>query len=232
MSERVLVVDDERDLCELLAYNLKKEGYQVDVLHEGRLVVSTLEERRPAVLILDWMLPDRMGIDILKSIRRHDTLSDLPVILLTARGEEVDRVLGLEMGADDYVTKPFSVKELVARVKSLRRRAGGRTAQAKDVYDDGRLVLDPGRQSASVNGKPLTLTGREFDVLHFLAAHRGQIFSRDQLLDSVWGDESYVTDRTVDVRIHRVRTALDAAGGSGEWIKTVRGKGYLFEREG
>lgn len=230
MSERVLVVDDERDLCELLAYNLKKEGYQVDVLHEGRLVISTLEERRPAVLILDWMLPDRMGVDILKSIRQHDGLSDLPVILLTARSEEVDRVLGLEMGADDYVTKPFSVKELVARVKSLRRRAGGRMTQNKDIYDDGALVLDPTRQFAAVADKTLTLTGREFDVLYFLATHPGQIFSRDQLLDNVWGDETYVTDRTVDVRIHRVRTALDAAGGSGSWIRTVRGKGYLFEK--
>jgi DNA-binding response OmpR family regulator len=154
----------------------------------------------------------------------------LPVILLTARSEEVDRVLGLEMGADDYVTKPFSVKELVARVKSLRRRAGGRMNLAKEIYDDGQMVLDPGRQSAAVHGKPITLTGREFDVLYFLATHPGQIFSRDQLLDNVWGDETYVTDRTVDVRIHRVRTALEAAGGDGTWIRTVRGKGYLFER--
>ncbi len=230
MSERVLVVDDERDLCELLSYNLKKEGFQVSTLHEGRLVISTLEETRPAVLILDWMLPDRMGIDILKSIRQHDTLSEMPVILLTARSEEFDRVLGLEMGADDYVTKPFSVKELVARVKSLRRRAGGRMTVSKEIYDDGRLVLDPGREYAAVDGKTMTLTGREFDVLYFLVRHPGQIFSRDQLLDNVWGDETYVTDRTVDVRIHRVRTALDAVGGDGAWIRTVRGKGYLFEK--
>lgn len=231
MSERVLVVDDERDLAEVVSYNLRKEGYQPTVLHEGRLVLSTLEEQRPAVLILDWMLPDRMGIDILKSIRQHETLSDLPVILLTARSEEVDRVLGLELGADDYVTKPFSVKELVARVKSLRRRAGGRMSLSREVYDDGEMVLDPGRQSSTIRGKAVHLTGREFDVLYFLATHPGQIFSRDQLLDNVWGDETYVTDRTVDVRIHRVRTSIEAAGGNGGWIRTVRGKGYLFERQ-
>lgn len=231
MTDRVLIVDDERDLCEVVSYNLKREGYQTDVLHEGRLVLAALEEKRPAVLILDWMLPDRTGIDILKSIRLHPTLSDLPVILLTARTEEVDRVLGLEMGADDYVTKPFSVKELVARVKSLRRRTTGQVAQSKDVYDDGRLKLDPGRQQAFIDGHAVTLTGREFDVLDFLVRHPGQIFSRDQLLDRVWGDESYVTDRTVDVRIHRVRTALETAGGEGTWIRTVRGKGYLFDRE-
>jgi DNA-binding response OmpR family regulator len=173
-----------------------------------------------------------MGIDILKSIRQHESLSDLPVILLTARSEEVDRVLGLEMGADDYVTKPFSVKELVARVKSLRRRASGKMTSSKDVFDDGQLVLDPARQMASVKGKSMVLTGREFDVLYFLVRHPGQIFSRDQLLDNVWGDETYVTDRTVDVRIHRVRTAIESAGGDGAWIRTVRGKGYLFEREG
>lgn len=230
MSDRILVVDDERDLTEVLSYNLRKEGFQVDVLHEGRLVLSTLQQTRPSLVILDWMLPDRSGIDILKDIRRHETLSELPVILLTARSEEFDRVLGLEMGADDYVTKPFSVKELAARVKGLRRRASGRMTQTKDVYDNGRLAIDPGRQFAAVDGKAITLTGREFDVLYFLARHEGQIFSRDQLLDNVWGDEVYVTDRTVDVRIHRVRSALESAGGSGEWIRTVRGKGYLFER--
>lgn len=230
MSDRILVVDDERDLCELLAYNLRKEGYQVETLHEGRLVLASLEERRPAVLILDWMLPDRSGIDILKAIRGHENLADLPVILLTARGEEVDRVLGLEMGADDYITKPFSVKELIARVKSLRRRAAGRLAIPTDVYDDGVLVIDPSRQLATLRGKPMTLTGREFDVLYFLARNAGRVFTRDQLLDNVWGDETYVTDRTVDVRIHRVRTAIEAAGGQADWIRTVRGRGYLFER--
>ncbi len=230
MSDRILVVDDERDLCEVLAYNLKKEGFLVDVLHEGRQVISTLEKQRPGLVILDWMLPDRMGIDILKSIRVHETLSDLPVILLTARSEEVDRVLGLEMGADDYVTKPFSVKELTARVKSLRRRATNRLAQPREMYDDGVLSIDPARQEAMLEGKTVTLTGREFDVLYFLARHEGQIFSRDQLLDNVWGDEVYVTDRTVDVRIHRVRSALESVGGGSDWIRTIRGKGYMFEK--
>jgi DNA-binding response OmpR family regulator len=231
VSDRILVVDDERDLCEVLAYNLSKEGFQVDTLHEGRLVVAALEQKRPALVILDWMLPDRTGVEILKAIRRHDHLADLPVILLTARGEEVDRVLGLEMGADDYITKPFSVKELVARVKSLRRRAGGQLAVSKDIFDDGVVVIDPERQQASVKGKAIELTGREFDVLYFLARNAGRIFSRDQLLDNVWGDETYVTDRTVDVRIHRVRTALEAAGGNADWIRTVRGKGYSFDRQ-
>ncbi len=229
MSDRILIVDDERDLCEVLAYNLRKEGFQVDVLHEGRLVLSSLEQNRPALVVLDWMLPDRMGVDILKSIRRHDTLYDLPVVMLTARSEEADRVLGLELGADDYVTKPFSVKELVARVRSIRRRVGSAMAVSKDVYDDGALVIDPSRQSVTFGGAPVTLTGREFDVLYFLARHPGRIFSRDQLLDNVWGDEVYVTDRTVDVRIHRVRTALSTAGAEGDYIRTVRGKGYLFE---
>jgi DNA-binding response OmpR family regulator len=230
VSDRVLIVDDERDLCEVLAYNLKKEGFQADVLHEGRLVMASLAQQRPALVILDWMLPDRSGIELLKAIRTHASLSDLPVILLTARSEEIDRVLGLEMGADDYITKPFSVKELVARVKSLRRRAAGKLAAAKEVYDDGALVIDPSKQQVTCGGAAVALTGREFDVLYFLARNAGKIFSRDQLLDSVWGDETYVTDRTVDVRIHRVRTALEAAGGDGGWIRTVRGKGYLFEK--
>jgi two-component system, OmpR family, alkaline phosphatase synthesis response regulator PhoP len=231
MGDRILIVDDEKDICQVLSYNLTKEGFQVDTLQEGRLVLTTLEQRRPALVILDWMLPDRSGIDILKAIRRHDTLSDIAVILLTARGEEMDRVLGLEMGADDYVTKPFSVKEVVARVKSLRRRTAGQgMSESKDVYDDGQLVIDPSRQKALVAGKPLELTGREFDVLYFLARNAGRVFSRDQLLDRVWGDEAYVTDRTVDVRVHRVRTALESAGGKADWIRTVRGKGYSFER--
>ena len=229
MSERILVVDDESDFCQVVKYHLEKEGFLVEVLNEGRLVMANLEKTRPALLLLDWMLPDVSGIDILKAIRRHSYLSDLPVIMLTARNQEIDRVLGLELGADDYVTKPFSMKELVARVKGIRRRVAGGRASSKDVYDDGTLMVDNQRHLATLHGHPINLTAREFDVLFFLVQHRGKVHSREQLLDRVWRDELNITDRTVDVRIHRVRSALEAAGGKADWIQTIRGKGYIFD---
>ncbi|MBI3669046.1 MAG: response regulator transcription factor [Acidobacteria bacterium] len=226
--KRVLIIEDDRDIVELVRYNLASEGFQVIAASDGATGLAQLRKSPPDLLLLDLMLPKLSGLEICKEIRRDAALNRLPILMLTARGEEADRVVGLEMGADDYVTKPFSPRELVARVKALLRRAepAGDTARPIEV---GRLSIDPSAYRVTRGGKPVTLSTLEFRLLYYLASRPNKVFTRDQLLDAVWGTERFVTPRSVDVYIRRLREKIEADPERPAHLKTVRGAGYLFE---
>jgi two-component system phosphate regulon response regulator PhoB/two-component system alkaline phosphatase synthesis response regulator PhoP len=225
MALLVAVVDDEPDIVELVSVHLGKAGYEVRGFGEAASFFSFIESTAPDIIILDLMLPDLDGIEICRTLRREDRWSSIPIIMLTARTEETDKVLGLEMGADDYVTKPFSPRELVARVKAVLRRglgeAGSRRIRIGDV-----LTIDSERYEVRVKGKKVDLTPTEFRILSFLASKSGRVFSRDQILDHLWGHEKAVVDRTVDVHIRNIREKL---GQAANLIKNVRGVGYKVE---
>jgi phosphate regulon transcriptional regulator PhoB len=229
--KRLLVVEDDPDIVELLRYNLEKEDFQVYAATDGKTGLEMVRRGAVDLLILDLMLPQLSGIDVCKEIRKSGELESLPIIMLTARGEETDRVLGLELGADDYVTKPFSVREMVARVKALLRRA----ERDKDKTDSeeailiGPLSIDPSSYRVQRNGEAIQLTALEFRLLYFLASRPNRVFSRDQLLDSVWGTERFVTPRSVDVYIRRLREKIESDPVHPRYLKTMRGAGYLFE---
>jgi DNA-binding response OmpR family regulator len=223
--KKIALIEDDSDLFALLKYNLEKEGYRVVGQETGKGVIELCRRERPDLAILDIMLPDFDGLDICKAIRSHPELSSVPIIFLTARASEADRILGLELGANDYMVKPFSVRELVARIKVQLR---GATIVPR-LLKEGGVELDPTRCLATLNGKPLTLTATEFRLLEFLMSRPGVVFSREQLLDSVWGQDRAVSDRTVDVYVLRLRQKLEAEAGSGIVIRSVRGFGYSFE---
>ncbi|MBU0704512.1 MAG: response regulator transcription factor [Chloroflexi bacterium] len=226
MSHKILVVDDERSITDLLEYNLQHNGYQVIVAHDGRQALRLAQAEQFDLVILDLMLPGLDGLDVCRELRRE---SQVPIIMLTARDEELDRVVGLELGADDYITKPFSVRELMARVKAvLRRTASGETA-ATDVYRVGPLEMDALSREARLRGDLLPLTRLEFDLLETLARHAGQTLSRQQLLDQVWSYDYYGDARAVDSAVKRLRARLREAGGDPDIISTVRGIGYRLE---
>lgn len=229
--KRILIIEDDRDIVELVRYNLTNEGYEVQVSSDGLSGLAQLRKSLPDLLILDLMLPKMPGLEICKEVRRDPSLNRLPILMLTARGEEADRVIGLEMGADDYVTKPFSPRELVARVKALLRR----TEPAADVerpIEVGKLLIDPSSYRVTRGGKQLTLSTLEFRLCYFLAARPNRVFSRDQLLDAVWGTERFVTPRSVDVYVRRLREKIETDPEHPVYLKTVRGAGYLFESSG
>ena len=226
--KRVLIVEDDKDIVELVRYNLEKEGYQVASAADGLGALAHVKKSAPDLVILDLMLPKLSGLEVCREVRRDVALNRLPILMLTARGEEADRVVGLEMGADDYVTKPFSPRELVARVKALLRR----TEPGSDVekpLELGALFIDPAAYRVSRGGTPLTLSTLEFRLLYYLARRPNRVFSRDQLLDAVWGAERFVTPRSVDVYIRRLREKIEIDAEQPEYLKTVRGAGYLFE---
>jgi phosphate regulon transcriptional regulator PhoB len=226
--KRILIIEDDRDIVELVRYNLANEGFEVNALADGSSGLASLRKATPDLLILDLMLPKMPGLEVCKEIRRDATLNRLPILMLTARGEEADRVVGLEMGADDYVTKPFSPRELVARVKALLRRA----APAGDIeraIEVGRLSIDPSSYRVTRAGKTLTLSTLEFRLIYYLAARPNRVFTRDQLLDAVWGTDRFVTPRSVDVYIRRLREKIEMDPENPIHLKTVRGAGYLFE---
>jgi len=226
-SDRILVVDDERSITDLLVYNLQRSGYQVVVACDGRQALRLAQAERPDLVILDLMLPGLDGLDVCRALRHEGSI---PIIMLTARDEEIDRVVGLELGADDYVTKPFSVRELMARVKAVLRRTASPGAGAVAVRREGLLEVDTLAREARFAGVLLSLTHLEFDLLETLARHAGQVLSREQLLDQVWGYEYYGDARAVDSAIKRLRARLRAAGGDPTIISTVRGIGYRLER--
>ncbi|MBZ5528168.1 MAG: response regulator transcription factor [Acidobacteriia bacterium] len=226
--KRILIIEDDRDIVELVRYNLSKEGFQVASAQDGAAGLAAVKKSTPDLLLLDLMLPKLSGLDICREIRRDESLNRLPILMLTARGDEADRVVGLEMGADDYVTKPFSPRELVARVKALLRR----TEPASDsprLLEIGKLVIDPGSYRVTVAGKPAALSTLEFKLLFYLASRPNRVFSRDQLLDAVWGTERFVTPRSVDVYMRRLREKVEPDPENPAHLKTVRGAGYLFE---
>ncbi len=227
--KRILIIEDDRDIIELVRYNLSKEDFQVSSASDGSAGLATVKKSPPDLLLLDLMLPKLSGLEICKEIRRDPSLNRLPILMLTARGDEADRVVGLEMGADDYVTKPFSPRELVARVKALLRRAEPPAEPARTIAV-GALEIDPSAYRVTRVGKPVTLSTLEFRLLYFLASRPNRVFTRDQLLDAVWGNERFVTPRSVDVYIRRLRERIEADPEDPVHLKTVRGVGYMFER--
>jgi DNA-binding response OmpR family regulator len=227
VSHKILVVDDEQSITDLLEYNLQRNGYQVVVAHEGHQALRLAQEEQPDLIVLDLMLPGLDGLDVCRALQREGSV---PIVMLTARDEEVDRVVGLELGADDYVTKPFSVRELMARVKAVLRRAGTGEMRAPAVHRVGLLEVDTLAREARIAGALLPLTQLEFDLLETLVRHAGQALSREQLLDQVWGYDYYGDARAVDSAVKRLRAKLRQAGGDPALICSVRGVGYRLER--
>jgi two-component system, OmpR family, phosphate regulon response regulator PhoB len=226
MAPSVLVVEDEDALSTLLRYNLEKEGFAVSEARDGEEALLQLKEQKPDAVLLDWMLPRLSGLELCRQIRRAPAWRDLPVIMLTARGEEGDRVRGLDSGADDYVVKPFSTSELIARLKAVIRRA--RPAAQAEVLRFGDLTLDGAAHRVTRNGESVHLGPTEFRLLRFLLERPGRVFSREQLLDAVWGRDAEVELRTVDVHIRRLRKALNASARR-DLIRTVRSAGYALD---
>lgn len=227
-QKHILVVDDEVDLIELVSYNLKKEGFIVDSSTDGEGALKKIRKDKYDLIILDLMLPGIQGIELCRILRNDPKTANLPIIMLTAKGEEVDRVIGLEMGADDYITKPFSPRELIARVKAVLRRFLEKSATQK-VLTIGDLEIDTERYTVSIKGTPVKLSATEFKLLLFLAERKGKVFKRDQLLDAVWRDEAFVEPRTVDVHIRRLRANIEEDPANPKYIKTMRGIGYFFD---
>ena len=226
--KNILIVDDEADLVELVSYNLKKEGFIVDSASDGETALTKIRKGKYGLLILDLMLPGIQGMELCRILRNDPKTSVLPIIMLTAKGEEVDKILGLEMGADDYMAKPFSPRELVARVKAVLRRSKEKPVSEK-ILKIGDLEIDRERYVVSVRTKPVKLSATEFKLLLFLAERKGKVFSRDQLLDAVWRDEAFVEPRTVDVHIRRLRSNIEEDPAKPKYIKTMRGIGYFFD---
>ncbi len=223
----ILFVEDEAPIRDLVRFALSRAGMEMIDAGDGREAERRLGERRPDLILLDWMLPDESGIDLLRRLRRDEALRDIPVIMLTALAEEEQKVRGLEAGADDYVTKPFSPPELVARIKAVLRRATG--ADEEGRLRLGELELDPSRHEVKWQGTPLSLGPTEYRLLRFLMSHPGRVYSRGQLLDYVWPDDDVREERTVDVCIRRLRKALEPCD-AGHLIRTVRGAGYRLDR--
>ncbi len=226
---RVLVVEDEESLHALLQYNLEKEGFSVDVAVDGEEALMMIDERAPDIVILDWMLPKVSGIEVCRRLRGRAQTRNLPIIMLTARGEESDRVRGLDTGADDYMVKPFSMTEFTARVRAVLRRI--RPALAEERLALGDIEVDQAAHRVRRNGRSVRLGPTEYRLLLHLIQHPGRVFSREQLLDAVWGSEVYVEVRTVDVHVGRLRRAL-SEDGEVDPIRTVRSAGYSIDFEG
>lgn len=226
MATRVLVVEDEPDIRDLVAFHLEREGFQVRSAKSGTDALRQAKTALPDLIVLDLMLPGLDGLEVCRRLRQETSTASIPVIMLTAKGEEVDRVVGLEVGADDYVTKPFSPKELVARVKAVLRRV--RPAEAPSLFSAGGLRVDFGKRQVAVDGAPVALTPKEFDLLRALIEARGRVLSRETLLDRVWGyaRASEIESRTVDVHVRRLRQKL---GAEGRRIVTAKSVGYRFE---
>ncbi|NLN14416.1 MAG: response regulator transcription factor [Tissierellia bacterium] len=229
MSNKILVVDDEKQIADIIKFNLEKEGYTAETANDGQEGIDMVYEWKPDLVILDIMMPKKDGFQVLKEIRMKYTL---PVIMLTAKEEEVDKVLGLELGADDYVVKPFSMRELMARVKANIRRVNFESSEGvNDVIVSGDLVIDLNKYEVRKKGQIVELTLREFELLKFLASSSNQVFSREQLLEEVWGYEYYGDIRTVDVTVRRLREKIEDNNGEFKYILTKRGVGYYFRRD-
>ncbi len=224
-NEKILIADDDKNICELLRLYLTKEGYQTVLAYDGNAALEAFKAEQPALVLLDVMMPGMDGWEVCRSIRAVD---NTPVIMLTAKGEVFDKVLGLELGADDYVVKPFDTKEVVARIKAVLRRCSQSQSGSEGVVRYDNLSLDMSRYELRVRGKVVEAPPKELELLSYLASHPNRVFTRDQLLDEVWGFEYYGDSRTIDVHIKRLREKLE--GASDQWgLKTVWGVGYKFE---
>ncbi len=226
-NSRVLVVEDELAIREMLSFTLARAGFEVLEAEDVREATDVIARSRPDVVLLDWMLPGISGIDFARRLRREEVTRDLPIIMLTARGEESSKLKGFAVGADDYITKPFSTQELIARIKALLRRSG-LSREEEMVVIEG-LSLDTAGHRVNIKGKTVKLGPTEFRLLHFFMTHPERVYSRDQLLDQVWGNQVYIEDRTVDVHIRRLRKALAPFDYDGH-VQTVRGSGYRFSK--
>jgi len=225
MNLRVLIVEDEKALAEILEYNFKKEGYAVDTASDGEIALDKIIFKAPDLVILDWMLPKLSGIELCRKVRSNKKIKNIPIIMLTARGEEEDRLKGLEMGADDYVTKPFSINELLARAKAVLKRIRPIFAEEEVIFKD--IKINIGTHKVFRNSKEIKLGPTEFNLLRFFMENISRVFSRQQLLNHVWKHDALVEPRTVDVHVRRLRKSLNA-GNQKDFIRTVRSAGYSF----
>lgn len=229
MDKKILVVDDEKPIADILQFNLKKEGYEVHCAYDGNEALEKVEQVKPDLILLDIMLPQRDGMEVCREVRKK---YEMPIIMLTAKDSEIDKVLGLELGADDYVTKPFSTRELIARVKANLRRHQQAASQTEEETTNeiavGSLVIHPDAYIVSKRGETIELTHREFELLHYLAKHIGQVMTREHLLQTVWGYDYYGDVRTVDVTVRRLREKIEDNPSHPIWIVTRRGVGYYL----
>ncbi len=228
MSNKILVVEDEAPIREMIVFHLSRAGYETLEAANCRVARELLVDERPDLALIDWMLPDMSGLELTRMLKRDKDNDDLAIIMLTARADELDKITGLESGADDYITKPFSPRELVARIQAVLRRAG---VDAADKVAAGRLEIDIAGHRVSADGTEIRLGPTEYRLLKFLMTHQDRVYSRAQLLDRVWGANVYVEERTVDVHVRRLRKAL-AEHGADNYIQTVRGSGYRFSTRG
>jgi phosphate regulon transcriptional regulator PhoB len=226
---KILIVDDEQDIVELLSYNLEKEKFSIVKAYDGEAALRLVKSEKPDLMILDLMLPKMNGLDVCKAIRRNPEMANLPIIMLTAKGEEIDKIIGLEIGADDYITKPFSIKELIARVRAiLRRMHDNDNKMGKEEFIYKELAINYASCLVQIGGKKVTLSPTELKLLFFLSRNPGRVYSRNQILDHVWGDDTFITDRAVDVHIRRLRSQIEEDMENPHYIITVRGFGYKF----
>ena len=226
---KILIVDDEQDIVELVSYNLEKEGFKTVKAFDGEAALKMVKTQKPDLIILDLMLPKMNGLDVCRAIRRNPETLSLPIIMLTAKGDEVDKIIGLENGADDYITKPFSVKELIARVRSiLRRLHDGEKKTSQEEFQYEGLTINYASCLVKVSGKQVTLSPTELKLLFFFSRNPGRVYSRSQILDHVWGDDTFITDRAIDVHIGRLRSQIEKDLDNPRYILTVRGFGYKF----
>ena len=229
---KILIVEDEPDIRKLVHYNLVQDHYKVIEAESGDQALKLIQRDKPSLVILDLMMPGMSGLEVCRVLRGQDETAKLPILMLTAKAAEADRVLGLELGADDYLAKPFSPRELVARVRAILRRTQG-AAQTETIptYGKGVLKVDFATYEVTVGGKPIKLTLKEFELLKFLVQNPNRVLNRDQLLDRVWGGDTFVTPRTVDVHIRRLRKAIEKDDSKPQWILTLRGVGYKFDEK-
>jgi two-component system phosphate regulon response regulator PhoB len=224
-SKQILIVEDERPIREMIAFGLKRAGFDVREAEDCRTARAALADKRPDLVLIDWMLPDNSGLELTRSLKRERETRDMPVIMLTARAEEADKVAGLDGGADDYMTKPFSPRELIARVNAVLRRSG--VQDENELIQVGELSLDRAGHRVMIGERTITLGPTEYRLLEFFITHPERVYSREQLLDRVWGGNVYVEERTIDVHIRRLRKALEEFGYD-RLVQTVRGSGYRF----
>jgi DNA-binding response OmpR family regulator len=234
-GQHILIVDDEPNVGDVLGIYLRRDNFQVSIARDGQAALEIIEQTPPDLIVLDLMLPKIDGLSIVRRLRGDEghtgLLPDIPIVILTAKGEETDRIIGLELGADDYVVKPFSPREIVSRVKAVLRRSKGASLAPERPLMFGELSIEPKTRRVEVNNRECGLTAKEFDLLYFMARHPRQVFTRDQLLENVWGFSEYVDPSTVTVHIRRLREKVELDPGKPRWVQTVWGVGYKFESE-
>ena len=225
---KILIVDDEKDIAELISYNLEKEGFFVLKAYDGEAALRKVKAQKPDLIILDLMLPEISGLDVCKAVRNSSETANIPIIMLTAKAEEIDKIIGLDMGADDYITKPFGIKELIARVRAMLRRRDNNKIRQREEFKYGGLVINYVSYEVFVDGEKVTLSPTELKLIFFFSRNPGRVYTRNQILDHVWGDDTFVTPRAVDVHVKRLRSQIEKDIENPQYIITVRGIGYKF----